>query len=79
MVKFASYLAGHFMESLRRLICAIRGHEDFMQVDKNRIYLLCISCGHESPGWIVDSRRPVLRFQARRSKTAGHGLIRKTA
>lgn len=53
MVNLASYLTGHFMESLRRLICAIRGHEDYLQFEKNRVYLQCISCGHESPGWTV--------------------------
>jgi len=79
MVNFASYLTGHLMESLRRLICAIRGHEDYLQFEKNRVYLQCISCGHESPGWTVDARRPVLKFQALRAKPANHGLIRKTA
>jgi hypothetical protein len=79
MVKLASYLTGHLMESLRRLICAIRGHEDYLQFEKNRVYLQCISCGHESPGWTVDARWPVLRFQARRATTASHGLMRKTA
>ena len=79
MVKFASYLTGRCMESLRRLICAIRGHEDYLQFERNRVYLQCISCGHESPGWTVDTRRPVLRFQARRAKTAGQELVRKIA
>ena len=41
------------MESLRRLICALRGHEDYLQFEKNRVYLQCISCGHESPGWTL--------------------------
>lgn len=79
MVKCASYLTGHLMESLRRLICALRGHEDYLQFDKNRVYLQCISCGHESPGWTVAARRPVLRFQSRRASTASHALMRKTA
>ena len=67
------------MESLRRLICAIRGHEDYLQFDNNRVYLQCISCGHESPGWTIDARRPVLRFQARRAKTTSRALVRKIA
>ena len=67
------------MESLRRLICAIRGHEDYLQFEKNRVYLQCISCGHESPGWTVDARRPVLKFDALRAKPANQRLIRKTA
>ena len=79
MVRFASYLAAHLMESLRRLICALRGHEDYLQFEKNRVYLQCIACGHESPGWTVDARRPVLRFQSRRAKTSSQGLMRKIA
>lgn len=78
MVKFASYLTG-LMESLRRLICALRGHEDYLQLEKNRVYLQCIACGHESPGWTVGERRPVLRFQSTRVKTSDHGLVRKIA
>jgi hypothetical protein len=66
------------MESLRRLICAFRGHEDYLQFEKNRVYLHCIACGHESPGWTVDARRPVLRLESRRGK-ASHGLVRKIA
>ena len=77
MVNFASYLTG--LMGLRRLICALRGHEDYLQLEKNRVYLQCIACGHESPGWTVGERRPVLRFQSRRVKTSDHGLVRKIA
>ena len=50
------------MASLTRLICAIWGHEEYVQFEKNRMYLQCIECGHESPGWTIDARRPVLRL-----------------
>ena len=79
MARFASYLTGHLMASLTRLICAIRGHEDYLHFEKNRMYLQCIECGHESPGWTIDARRPVLRFQSRRAKASSHGLMQKTA
>jgi hypothetical protein len=67
------------MESLKQLICALRGHEDYLRFDANRVYLQCIECGHESPGWTVDVRRPVLRFQAKRENSSGHELIQKIA
>ena len=79
MARFASYLAGHFMGSLTRLICALRGHEEYLHFEKNRVYLQCIGCGHESPGWTIDARRPVLQFQSRRTKTPGHSAIRRIA
>jgi hypothetical protein len=79
MTWFASYMARHFMEFLRRLICAFRGHEDYLHFEKNRVCLQCIACGHESPGWTIDVRRPLLRFQSQRRKASSHGLIRKIA
>lgn len=67
------------MGSLRRLLCALRGHEDYLQFEKNRVYLQCVSCGHESPGWTVDARRPVLRFQSRRGTSSARDMIRRIA
>ena len=67
------------MGSLKRLICALRGHESYRHFEKNRVYLQCIACGHESPGWTIDTRRPVLRFQSRRPQLSGHGALRKIA
>ena len=45
------------MDTLQRVICAIRGHENYLHFEKNRIYLQCVSCGHESPGWSIAARR----------------------
>jgi hypothetical protein len=67
------------MDSLRQLYCALRGHENYLHFEKNRVSLQCIGCGHESPGWTIDAHKPVLRFQARRAKASSHGLLRKTA
>lgn len=41
-----------------QLICALHGHDYVRQFGRERVYLKCISCGHESPGWIVGTRRP---------------------
>ena len=79
MARFASYMTEHFMGSLKRLICAFRGHEDYLHFEKNRVYLECIACGHESPGWTIDPRRPALQLQSRRMKASPHTLIRKVA
>ena len=79
MARLASYLAEHLMGSLKRFICAFRGHEEYLHFEKNRVYLECVACGHESPGWTIDTRRPVLRFESRRAKASGHAMIRKIA
>ena len=55
MARLASYIAEQVMGSLKRLICAFRGHEEYLHFEKNRVYLECVACGHESPGWTIDS------------------------
>ena len=67
------------MGLLRRLICAIRGHEDYLHFERNRVYLQCVACGYESPGWTVENRRPVLRFESRRFQTRPASLLKKIA
>ena len=68
-----------FMGSVKRLICALRGHEHYLHFEKNRVYLQCVGCGQESPGWTVETRRPVIRFQSRQPVKASHTLLRKIA
>ena len=70
---------GTLMASLQRLICGIRGHEDYLHFEKNRVYLQCVSCGYESPGWVVENRRPVLQFKSRRAGMRGPALVKKIA
>ena len=67
------------MGSLKRLICALRGHENYRHFEKNRVYLQCVACGHESTGWTIDTRKPVLPFQSRRPQLAKLGVLRKIA
>jgi hypothetical protein len=58
------------MASLRRLICAVRGHEDYLHFEKNRVYLQCVDCGYESPGWSVGDRRSkMLQFSPKADTT----------
>ena len=55
---------------LRRLSCwLLRRHDEFVQFEKNRLSLRCISCGHETPGWVLDRKTPVIRFPGERRRT----------
>jgi hypothetical protein len=57
---------------LRRLSCwLLRRHDEFVQFEKNRLSLRCISCGHETPGWVLDRKAPLVRFPAERRRTQG--------
>jgi len=53
--------------------CAWRGHNEILKFEANRVALRCVSCGYESPGWILDLPRPitmrtsVIRFRKRLS------------
>jgi len=42
-----------------RVLCGLQGHEHLLQFDRERLYLKCTSCGHESPGWSLSAKRPV--------------------
>lgn len=56
---------------LRRLLCGLRGHDVLPQFEPDRMFLRCVSCGHESPGWVLDGPTPapirpkVVRFRKR--------------
>jgi hypothetical protein len=67
------------MGSLKRLICAIRGHESYRHFEKNRVYLQCVACGHESAGWTIDTRNRVLPFQPRPAHLSSRLALRKIA
>jgi len=67
------------MGSLKRLICAIRGHEDYLHFEKDRVYLRCVACGYESPGWTVENHRPVLKFKARTAPAPAPRMVKKIA
>jgi len=43
-------------------LCSLHGHDPLLHYDETRIYLRCASCGHETPGWELDQRRPRVRF-----------------
>jgi hypothetical protein len=58
---------------LRQLYCGLHGHDHLLHFGAERMFLQCVSCGHESPGWELTGTPPrvVLRGDARR-----HALIR---
>jgi hypothetical protein len=66
-------IVGQVLDWLRQLPCGLRGHDSLMQFHKDRVFLQCVSCGHESPGWELTGKPPrvVLHGDARR-----HALVR---
>jgi hypothetical protein len=43
---------------VRQMVCAIHGHDKLLQFEQDRMFLRCVSCGHESPGWVLDETPP---------------------
>jgi hypothetical protein len=66
-------IVGRVLARSREFWCGLSGHDNLMHFEKERLYLQCASCGHESPGWALTEAPPkvVLRGDARR-----HALMR---
>ena len=41
---------------MRMVVCGMHGHDSLLQFGRGRLYLKCVSCGHESPGCDIKSR-----------------------
>lgn len=70
-------IVGRVSVKLRQLLCGLGGHDSLLQFEKERISLLCASCGHESPGWSLTETPPrvVLRGDKRRHALVGPRLV----
>ena len=56
------------LERLGRVFCGIQGHEHMTQFSNGRIFLRCITCGHESPGWDIPIRLRTARIAAPKAR-----------
>jgi hypothetical protein len=45
-------------DAIRRALCGLRGHDTVLHFEQKRVMLRCTSCGHDSPGWAIDSAGP---------------------
>lgn len=53
-MKLSAYeLAAAALRRLGQAVCGVQGHEQMVQFDRGRMFLRCVTCGHESPGWDV--------------------------
>jgi hypothetical protein len=48
---------------LGRVLCGLRGHENLMHFEGNRVMMRCTGCGHDTPGWEIGGRGPRKRFE----------------
>ena len=45
-------------DRLRQAMCGLHGHDSLVQFEHDRMFLRCVSCGHETHGWELDGPRP---------------------
>ena len=66
-------VVGRMMELLRQMLCGLHGHDNLLQFEQDRMFLRCVSCGHQTTGWELTETPPTVtvRGDARR-----HALIR---
>jgi hypothetical protein len=47
-------LADRMHAWVREGLCGLSGHDLMLQFDRgHRVYLRCLDCGHETPGWHI--------------------------
>ena len=66
------------LDRMRQAFCGLHGHDSLLQFAEDRMFLRCVSCGHESPGWKVadKARTPVaIREEARRQPLVRPHLV----
>ena len=51
-------IVGRVFARSREFWCGLHGHDNLMHVEKDRLFLECVSCGHESPGWVLTAVPP---------------------
>lgn len=63
---------------LRQIFCGLHGHDAMLQFERDRMFLRCVSCGHETPGWELNEAPPnvTVRGEVRRRAVARPQLVR---
>lgn len=48
------------MITIRQLLCGLKphGHAQLLQFESGRMFLRCVDCGHETPGWQIKDPAP---------------------
>lgn len=56
-------LAMRVLNQVRQTFCGMQGHDSMVQFERDRMFLRCDSCGHESPGWTIDETPPTVKIR----------------
>ena len=50
----AERLATRVLEWIRQSYCGLHGHDSMLHFERDRMFLQCVSCGHQTPGWELE-------------------------
>jgi hypothetical protein len=65
------------LDRMRQALCGLHGHDSLLQFEQERMFLKCVSCGHETPGWELNEAPPTVRVRgdARRHVLAARHIV----
>ncbi len=46
------------VDRVKQMWCGLHGHDSLLQFEHDRMFLRCVSCGHETPGWNLHEEAP---------------------
>ena len=59
------------LDWVREAFCGLlHGHDSLLQFQQDRMFLKCVSCGYESPGWELNQTPPPIVARANRRRRA---------
>ena len=68
------------LKRIQSIVCGLHGHDSVLQYERNRMFLRCTSCGHETPGWEVEPGGFVMRrSEPRQARASEFEIVRKIA
>jgi len=56
----AEAFSERMLDRVREAFCGLHGHDNLLQFQRDRMFLKCFSCGHESPGWELNETPPTV-------------------
>ena len=74
---------GRLLKRIQDIVCGLRGHDSISSTERDRLFLVCTSCGHETPGWEVTPHTFAMKRRGdpkpARASVSGICVVRKVA
>lgn len=68
------------MQSLRRMMCGLHGHDAVLLFEPHRLSLRCLNCGYQTAGWILQPETrhaEPLAADASQARASGFGGLHR--